>query len=118
MQRAYDDARKLGLSFEEQAEGEYDAMVNWVLGPFADPGYTAEFERKKAAATRGLMLGDRNAISKYVAVAERGQFAEALVEKYPDLTGRGTDFARSSEPAQRGEAPDSTAPAWTPGASV
>ena len=118
LQRAYDDARKLGLSFEEQAEGEYEAMVNWVLGPLADPGYTAEFERKKAAATRGLMLGDRNAISKYVAVAERGQFAEALVEKYPDLTGRGTDFARSSEPAQRGEAPDSTAPAWTPGASV
>ena len=84
LQPAYDAARVSGRSFEEQAQGEYEQMVEWLLGPLADPGYDAEAARKLAAATRGLMAGgDRGALSKYQAVAERKEFAEALVENYP-----------------------------------
>jgi hypothetical protein len=41
--------------------------------------------------------GDRGALSRYQAVAQRKAFAEALVENYPDLTGRGAEFACSPE---------------------
>ena len=47
LQPAYDEARALGRSFEEQAAEEMDAMVRWVLGPLADPGFEAELARKR-----------------------------------------------------------------------
>ena len=50
LQPAYGRARELGRSFEEQAEEEYEAMVRWVLGPLADPGFAAELARKQTAA--------------------------------------------------------------------
>jgi hypothetical protein len=37
LQPAYDQARALGRSFEQQAAEEMDAMVRWVLGPLAGP---------------------------------------------------------------------------------
>lgn len=97
LQPAYDAARASGRSFEEQAQVEYEQMVKWVLGPLADPDYEAEAARKLVAATRGLMAGgERGALSRYQAVAERKEFAAALVENYPDLVGREVEFARSA----------------------
>jgi hypothetical protein len=57
LQPAYDATRVSGRSFEEQAQGEYEQTVKWVLGPLADPGYEAEAARKLAAATGGTHGG-------------------------------------------------------------
>ena len=77
LQVAYDDVRARRLSFDQQADGEYEAMVAWVLGPLADPGFEAEFRRKYAA------LPDHDgAISKYLAVSQRMAFAKTLVETF------------------------------------
>jgi hypothetical protein len=98
LQAAYDATRAAGRSYEEQAQDEYEQMVKWVLGPLADPGYEEEAARKLADATRGFMAGgDRTALSRDQAVAERKEFAEALVANYPDLAGRAAEFARSPE---------------------
>ncbi len=95
LQTAYDEARQIGRSFEAQAEVEYDAMVRWVLGPIADADFTDEFARKQAAATVARWPGQ--ALSRYIAVAERGQFAESLLAKFPDLSERRAEFAASEE---------------------
>jgi hypothetical protein len=97
LQRAYDQARALARSFEEQAAEEMDAMVRWVLGPLADPGFEAELARKRLAATRALDVGDYGPISKLTAVGERKVFAEALVENFPALSTRAQEFAKSDE---------------------
>ena len=72
-------------------------MVRWVLGPLADPGFEAELARKRLAATRALGVGDYGPISKLTAVGERKAFAEALVEKFPALSTRAQEFAKSDE---------------------
>jgi hypothetical protein len=97
LQPAYDQTRAEGLSFEERAQGELEAMVRWVLGPLADPGFEAEFARKQAAVTRGFMTGDYSPVSKLVAVSERRMFAETLVEHFPALVERAQEFAVSDE---------------------
>jgi hypothetical protein len=98
LQTAYDAARALGRSFEEQTQNEYEQMVKWVLGPLADPSYDAEAERKLEAATKGRMAGgDGGALSKYQAVAQRKDFAESLCASFPALADRAQQFARSEE---------------------
>ena len=97
LQTAYDQARALGRSFEEQAEAEYGAMVRRVLGPLADSGFAAEFARKQAAAAAGLATGDYRPISKLTAIGERKAFAEALVANFPDVAERAQEFATSDE---------------------
>jgi hypothetical protein len=98
LQTAYDAARSLGRSFEEQARDEYEQMVKWVLGPLADPRYEAEVERKHEAATKALVTGeDRGALSKYQAVAERKDFADSLGANFPALADRAQEFAGSEE---------------------
>jgi hypothetical protein len=93
LQVAYDDVRARGLSFEQQADGEYEAMVRWVLGPLADPGFEAEFRRRYAA----LVDDDDGAISKYLAVSQRMAFAKTLVEHFPALAEQAQEFAASEE---------------------
>ncbi len=98
LQVAYDAARGLKRSFEEQAREEYEQMVKWVLGPLADPDYEVEVARKLTAATKGLMAGgDRGALSKYQAVAQRKDVADSLIANFPALAGRAQQFARSEE---------------------
>jgi hypothetical protein len=97
LQPAYDQARMLGRSFEEQAAEEMDAMVRWVLGPLADPGFEDEFARKQRAATRALATHDCALISKFTAVVERKAFASALVENFPALSTRAQEFAKSED---------------------
>lgn len=93
LQVAYDDVRARGLSFEQQADGEYEAMVRWVLGPLADPSIGAEFRRKYAA----LADDDDGAISKYLAVSQRVAFAKTLVEHFPAVAEHAQEFAASEE---------------------
>jgi hypothetical protein len=97
LQLAYDQARALGRTFEEQAAEEMEAMVRWVLGPPADPGFEAGLARKRLAATRALQVGDYGPISKLTAVGEREALAEALVQNFPALSTRPKEFAKSDE---------------------
>ena len=97
LQSVYDQARASGRSFEEQAAEEMEAMVRWVLGPLADPGFEAEFARKQLAATQALATGDYASVSKFTAVVERKAFAEALVDHFPALSTRAQEFAKSDD---------------------
>ena len=97
MQAAYDHVRELRLTFEEQAEGEFEHMVRWVLGPIADPNFEMEFARKKATATWSPWEVGPGALSEYVAISRRKVFADSLVENYPALLGRERQFAESDE---------------------
>jgi len=100
LQQAYDAARALGRSYQEQADAEYEAMVSWTLGPLVDPdGFADRLARKQAEmlASSEWSPGPGTPTSQYLAAAQRGAFAEALAERYPLMAGRWREFAVSDE---------------------
>lgn len=100
LQQAYDAARALGRSDEEQADKEYEAMVSWTLGPLIDPdGFAGRLARKQAEirACSEWSPGPGTSASEYAAAAQPGAFAEALRERYPLMEGRWRKFAVSEE---------------------
>jgi hypothetical protein len=99
LQAAYDEARRLGRTFEEQADAEFGAMLNWVLGPLVDPNFEAELARKQARVISSPWWspGPGTPTSQFIAVSQRGKFAEALVETFPALAERAKEFVASDE---------------------
>lgn len=99
VQAAYDQTRRLGRSFEQQAQVEYEAMLNRILGPLADPSFDAELARKQAAllSSSDWSLGPGTPMSRFIAISQRGQFATDLVETFPALAERASEFVESVE---------------------
>jgi hypothetical protein len=99
LQAACDEARRLGRTFDEQADAEFSAMLNWVLGPLADPNFESELARKQARliASHLWSPGPGTLASQFIAVSQRGKFAEALIETFPALAGRTEEFVASDE---------------------
>jgi hypothetical protein len=104
MQEAYDDLRVSAFSFEEIAEANVEAMLNWKLGPIFDPErfYAALRERhvavlKEWITTPGTDMTPGSAINRYLAFATRESLASALVERFPALHARAAEFKASTE---------------------
>ena len=100
LQRAYDAARVLGRSFDEQVEAEYAEMVYWVLGPLTDPErFGAQLASKKLPLVTGgsWEIGLGSAITQYTAVAMRQDWTTHLAERFPSMDSRWSEFAVSDE---------------------
>jgi hypothetical protein len=100
LQKAYDAARALGRSFDEQAEAEYGEMVYWVLGPLTDPDrFGGQLARKKVPLVTGgsWEIGPGSAVTQYTAAATRLDWATHLAKRYPAMEGRWGEFAASHE---------------------
>ena len=100
LQRAYDAARALGRSFDEQVEAEFGEMVYWVLGPLTDPDrFGEQLARKKQPLVTGgsWEIGPGSAITQYIAVAKRQELATHLVASFPAMEGHWAEFAVSDE---------------------
>jgi hypothetical protein len=103
MQEAYADIRERGFSFEEIAEANTQAMLNWKLGPIfdADRFDAALRERrdelmKEWITTPGTDITPGSAVNRYLAFATRESQARALVERFPALEDRAAEFKAST----------------------
>lgn len=104
VQEAYDELRVGALSFEQIAEANVEAMLNWKLGPIFDPEhfYEALRERhvtvvKEWLTTPGTDMTPGSTITRYLAFATRESQARALVERFPALHERAGEFKASTE---------------------
>jgi hypothetical protein len=104
MVQAYDELRAAGFSFEEMAEANTEAMLDWKLGPLFDPeGFYAAVERRKAelvsewATTSEANLAPGSPTNRYLTFAIRMSQTKAFVERFPELLERSAEFRTSSE---------------------
>jgi hypothetical protein len=104
MVQAYAELRAEGRSFEEMAEANTVAMLNWKLGPLFDPErFHAEVERRKAelvaewATTNTPNLAPGSPTNRYLSFAIRMTHTNTFVERFPELVERAGEFGASSE---------------------
>jgi hypothetical protein len=104
MQAAYADLRERGFSFEEIAEANTEAMLNWKLGPIlATERFSAALSERHAdvvkewITTPGTDMTPGSAINRYLAFATRESQARAFLERFPALGDRVADFKASAE---------------------
>ena len=78
MAEAYTELRGAGFSFEQMAEANTDAMIDWKLGPLFDPeGFHAAIERRKTdllsewMTTSEPSLTPGSPTNRYLSFAER-----------------------------------------------
>ena len=101
LERIYEEARRRGHSFEEQAEREFEAMVEWVLGPLVDGGkMQALYDRRKAELVKEGLQGEwdpspGSTMSHFLAIGEHLARVESLVSRFPELKERASEFAAS-----------------------
>jgi hypothetical protein len=101
LERIYEEARRQGYSFEQQVEREFEAMVEWVLGPLVDGGkMQALYERRKAELVQEGLHGEwdpspGSTMSHFLATSEHLAGIRSLVERFPQLEERAPEFAGS-----------------------
>jgi hypothetical protein len=103
MTKAYEDLRESGFSFEQMAEGNLNAMILWKLGPLVDRASfqmdllrrSAEWEATAEGADADVTAG--SPWSKLLAAGYVLTHTKYLVERYPELLDRATEFAASDE---------------------
>jgi hypothetical protein len=104
MVKAYAELRAAGFAFEEMAEANLEAMLNWKLGPLFDPGsFQTAVERRQAelvaewAATSEPNLAPGSPTNRYLTFAVRMSHTTAFVERVPELVERAAEFKASNE---------------------
>jgi hypothetical protein len=99
LQAAYDAARRLGRTFEVQADLELGEMLYWVLGPLYDPArFESEYVRKMvplATDQSPWEISPGAPLGRSLAVSERKDFAEQLALDFPAIEGRRHEFVQS-----------------------
>ena len=123
MVQAYAELRAAGFSFEEMAEANTEAMLNWKLGPLFDPdGFHAAVERRKAevvaewATTSEPDLAPGSPTNRYMSFAIRMSQASSFTERFPELVERprSSRHRASSAPCRRCAIRRCCAPRWRP----
>jgi len=101
---AYAELRGAGFSFEQMAEANTDAMIDWKLVPLFDPeGFQAAIERRRTALLSEWMTASEPSLApgsptnRYLSFAERMSQTTAFVERFPELLERAEEFKSSSE---------------------
>ena len=104
MAEAYSELRVAGFSFEQMAEANTDAMLNWKLGPLFDPeGFQVAMERRKTELLSEWMTTSEPSLvpgsptNRYLSFAERTSQTTAFVERFPELLECAAEFKRSGE---------------------
>jgi hypothetical protein len=103
MTDVYEELRAKGISFVEMVEGNVAQMIRWKLGPLVDPErFKRDLLRRGAewAATADMGQPDVSAGSPWSKALARGITAtrtERLVERYPELAERASEFAASEQ---------------------
>jgi hypothetical protein len=104
MQRAYDELREHGFSFEEMAEANLNEILDWKLGPvFSARRFEEHLMRRHHElvqdwiATNGTDMSPGSALNRFLAFSVRLSKTRAFVEQFPGLRGRYSEFRASSE---------------------
>ena len=98
LQAAYDQARALGRSFDEQAEAEFDAQVYRYLGAVSAPDrFVEDLKRREVDlhSSAEWTTEPGSPVGKFIVIQQRAYFVAHLADAYPALVGRGYDFSQS-----------------------
>lgn len=95
----YKDLRTKGFAFEQMADANLDAMLNWKLGPLLDPDGFAEQLARRRGEVLDQMKHDlpMDSFGYYVALCQRQTVVDWLVERYPAVAQRSGEFRQYVE---------------------
>jgi hypothetical protein len=101
IEQAYEVVR--GLSFEEVAEANLEAMLTWKVGPLFDAERFMGLTQTRWAdllrewlTSEGPNMEPDSALNRYLAFAIRDSQTESLIERYPALRDRVAEFKSST----------------------